>query len=743
MGNKGFTRRNFLQGSALAALGVSTAGVLGGCGSEAKEATGAASPEATSVSSTESVYAALNPQDLDYRQNSGDLSTVLSEVTIGSITLANRLVKSAAGSDTHKNPEEIIEYHRRFAAGGINLVWMEDCGNTYADFPNQRKAAMEDIPFAQIAEAIHAEGSYIGYQLSCMGTVFSGTPKTASGGFESAVAGDLTMDELKLLQQNTIDAAKQLQAYGFDGVEYNAAGNNLGQSFLSRMRNFREDEYGPQSFENRARFITDIISGIKEACGEDFIVQILINGIEENDDPLGDSSLCTTVEENKELCKMFEAAGADSLHVRLGPIHMHVCQFASDLYFTGYGIAGTTGAGNQFDFSRHWQNLLISDHSGCGMMLDVAAEIKSAVSIPVGTVTYMDPAHAPDYFENALKEEKVDFLLMNRPLTVDSEYLHKLEEERIEEIAPCTRCMHCHFDFDEEGKVYEHCRVNACTQRAYRDQMPEGYELLEKTGDKKVMVIGGGPAGMEAARIAALRGYEVSLYEKNAAVGGLLDFAHAVKGSHENLLDLKNYLGKQLEIAGVSVNTGQEVDADFISQESPDVVILAAGGTRDSLGLSGTSQTNVISIDDFNTAELGDEITIVGSNVQAIDMSMYLLAQGKKVTIVTPDPIEKVAKGHSSWVKTFEMPMIYAQGTRIWPNAKITEVGDGTITISGETGADTVIACSTVIEAMDLLPNTELVDGLSGIETYTIGDCAKPFNIAEAIASGNLTARNI
>ena len=157
----------------------------------------------------------------------------------------------------------------------------------------------------------------------------------------------------------------------------------------------------------------------------------------------------------------------------------------------------------------------------------------------------MDPAHAPDLFEAALAEGKVDFLLMNRPLTVDPQYANKLKEGRIDEIAPCTRCLHCHFDYDEEGNTYEHCRVNACTQRAFRDDMPEGFDLPPVGTVKNVMVVGGGPAGMEAARIAALRGHNVTLYEKSGAVGGLLDFASTVKGPHENLSDLRSYLARQ------------------------------------------------------------------------------------------------------------------------------------------------------------------------------------------------------
>ena len=683
----------------------------------------------------------LNPQSDDYRGNTTDFVTLFSGVKIGSLELSNRMVKSAAGSDTQGNEDEIVAYYRSFAQGGIDLVWMEDCADKYEHFPNARAQSMDKVPFERIADAIHEEGAYVGYQISCMGIAFSGTQKDSSGQFASAVAGDLTREEIGLVVADTVSAAKTLKDKGFDAVEINAAGNNLGQSFFSRMRNHRDDEYGPQSFENRARLVCEMIQGIKEACGSDFAVQVLINGIEENDQALGDSSLMTTVEENLEIAKMLEAAGADSLHVRLGPLGMHVCQFASDLYFTGYGIDGTTAYGTQFDFSRHWQGKLISEYSGCGMMLDVAREFKDAVSIPVGTVTYMDPAHAPDLFEAALAEGKVDFLLMNRPLTVDPQYANKLKEGRIDEIAPCTRCLHCHFDYDEEGNTYEHCRVNACTQRAFRDDMPEGFDLLPVGTVKNVMVVGGGPAGMEAARIAALRGHNVTLYEKSGAVGGLLDFASTVKGPHENLSDLRSYLARQLEVAGVDVVTGTEVDASFIADQKPDAAIIAVGGVRDTLELSETTGTKVIPLPDFLTAEIGSEVTIVGSNAQAVDAALYLMAQGKHVTMVTPDSMDQFDKGQSNWVKTFVKPMLLARGMRIWPHAEIVSVGDGEVTIAGETGAEITLSCDAVIEAMDMLPNPSLGEETSGIEVHVVGDAAKPWNIAEAIAAGNLAAR--
>jgi hypothetical protein len=198
-------------------------------------------------------------------------------------------------------------------------------------------------------------------------------------------------------------------------------------------------------------------------------------------------------------------------------------------------------------------------------MLNVAAEYKKHIKIPVGAVTYMDPARAPDFFEKALQDGKVDYYLMNRPLTVDPEYVNKLRDGRVDEIAPCTRCLHCYQDFDQGGNLLECCRVNTTTCRAnlkkdyYQGCIPEGYEPLPARGNKNVMVAGGGPSGMEAARIAAQRGYRVTLYEKNGCLGGLIPFASAIKGPHENLEDWRAWKAKMTFRLPASPLAGSDV----------------------------------------------------------------------------------------------------------------------------------------------------------------------------------------
>ena len=767
------SRRDLLRGAAAGVVGVAGAAALASSGmalaSEAADAPASAKTagaadasagagSASSAPTNAEVYhmlAQLNPQadDAAFRSNTiEDFSktTLFSPWHFGKLELSHRMVKSAAGSLylPEVTDERIIDEYVEFVKGGCDFVWVEDYASLMPHYPASYKVRdASNAILDQVASAIHEAGGLCGYQLSLMGASFSGFDATAAAEFECAEADDLTLEEVKQVQQDFIDVAKMLQDAGFDAVELNAAGNNIGQAFLSRNRNKREDEYGPQSFENRARFVCEIIQGIKAACGEDFPVQILINGIEANDVDLGQDDGFTTVEENVELCKQFEAAGADSLHVRIGPYGYHPAEFAGDLYFSGYGIDGNTRWGSQFDFKRHWEGLLDGEHSGCGLMLEVAAKIKAAVSIPVGSVTYMDPAHAPDYFEQALKDGKVDFYNMTRPLYADPEYITKLREGRVDEIRPCNRCLHCHFDYDEAGTFYEHCRVNATRMRAFTPQMPDGPALPGLSGEpRNVMVVGGGPAGMEAARVAALRGHSVTLYEKKGYLGGELPFAAAVKGPHENIADLNSYLQRQQEVCGVSVVTDQEVTADFVAQEAPDVVIIAAGGVRQATGLAGTAGTNIVPVQDILSAEIGENVTIVGGNAQAVDAAFYLIAQGKHVTIVMDKPLATLDSGQSAHVKEVVLPMLYVKGTRVWPNASITAVGEGAVTILGEAGCEISVACDTVIEALDLAANNELADALGDtVETHVIGDALvdplKPHNIAEAIATGNLVAR--
>lgn len=737
-----FTRRDMLKASGALAAGSLAIGSLA-VADEAPAADGASFDVRRRA-------AELNPQEPLATMANTQVPNIFTPWKMGSLELPNRIVKSAAGyigvTSLGIDSPLFLDYLASLAKGGVALLYTDDFAELYDHFK-----AIPDVgkivdwtpeQLAAIAETVHVNGGKIGYQLATMGLVYSGFEPDPTAMFQTSTCMDMTPEEIQDLIADTIKAAKTLQDAGFDCVEINAAGENTGQTFMSRARNKRDDEYGPQTIENRCRFVCEIVRGIKETCGADFPVQVLINGIEENDKLIGDSELFTTVEDNKEICKLLEEAGADSLHIRIGPCGQHVAEFAGDLFFTGYGIEGTTSYGTQFDFKRHWQGKLKADQSGLGVMTNVAAELKQAVSIPVGCVTYMDPARDPEFFDGLIESGAIDFMLMNRPLNVDTEYVNKLADGRLDEIRPCTRCMHCHWDANPDGSLKFGCRTLAAHPfRQATGQITGSYEPEPATEPKKVMVVGAGPAGMEAAVVAAQRGHEVTLYEKMGYLGGLLPFAAHVKGEHENLDVLNAYYARQLELLGVDVQTGVEVDAALVGEVAPDAVVWAVGATRDTLGLVSTAGTKVLGIDQVVGAEIADEVVIAGSNAQAVDLAMYLLAQGKHVSIVTPSDGSTTGHGHSYWVKTYTQPMLKALGCRLWTNASIAEVGEGTLTVRTSYGTNVEIACGALIEALDGLP-TPIPEGLA-CDVHAVGDCNVPFNISEAILAGNQAARLI
>ena len=736
---KEISRRNFIKGAAASALSVAALGKLGGFTTQAAaEEAPAAADQYAPNELIPNAY--LNPQRTDFRTNTKELKTLFSPLKIGPLELSHRMVKSAAGSACYLNglTDELLQYYVNFAKGGVELIYVEGIGEMEPPADGSEMPAETVAFIKKLVEECGKYGASLGYQWAQFGMN----------------ENDMTVDDIHAIQDRGVAIAKALKEMGFKAIEMNAAGFNMGEHFLSRFYNTRTDEYGIGSFENRARFVTEWIEKVKAECGEDFVVQILIDCLEENDNIANNPTLftpdkavtqphtnVTTVEEGVEMAKLFEAAGADCMHLRLGPLGHHVAQFGSDLYFILNGIEGATGFGTQYDFKRHWQGLLVSDTSGVGLALNVAAKYKEALSIPCGVVTYMDPARAPDFFEQALEDGKVDFFMMNRPLTVDTEYVNKLREGRIDEIAPCTRCLHCHIAGNADNAREGYCRVNALTQRVMRENGPATYELPAAETKKKVMVIGGGPAGMEAARVAALRGHDVTLYEKRGSLGFMLDFAAMVKGPHENLADLKKYLIRQMELAGVTVKTGTEVTKELIEAEAPDAVILAAGGRRAALEVD--ADVPVIEMDRFMFEKTGENVIVYGSNAQAFDAALWLTVHKKHVTMVTPNNADDFDIQQSQHAKRMMTTALYALGFNAFPESSIKSVKDGMATVTLDTGLDTLIPCDAIVNAADMLPDTSLLDGISVKETYAIGDCAAPFNIALAIRGGNDAGRAV
>ena len=723
------SRRSFVAGSAgiASAALASSAAVAFADGATAEQQ----GTESAVQGSAVPAWTQMNPQDESYDANTTDFSALFSPIQVGPMTLKNRIVKSAAGSDTLSRDsleisQNMLDYYGRMADGGAALIIVEDGATSGFGMNPSGKLRLENADDGievcrKLADRVHEGGAYIGTQLGI------GSP------IDPGDANAYTVEELRMLVAQYGECCARLKAAGFDCVEIKGATTDGLNQFFTRRYNQREDEYGTQTEENRVRFFRDIIASIREACGEDFGILTLINAVEENDVSLGDNDKFILIEESQYLAKSLVEAGADLVQVRVATIGQEANCWATDTNHCVYKAHGTTGYGTQFDYSSHFEGLVDGAHEGAGAFIPLAREIKKVVNVPVGCASYMDPRTAPDLINNAIADGSVDLVFMNRPLTVDPELPNKLQQGRWDEVAPCTRCFHCH------GKPYgeaEVCRVNATTQFAYTDEFPEGYDCAPAETPKNVLVVGGGVGGMEAARILAQRGHNVTLYEKNGYLGGMLPFAEAVKGGHERLGDLKAYLERQLDLAGVEVVTGSEVTRETVDGLAPDAVILAVGGTRSA------DYPDAVGMNDVMGAEIGENVVILGAGLQATDLAMYLIAQGKKVQFINQKSAADVDAEQSRWVRTYVRAHLYAHGVKAWNDAAIDEVSADAVTITMPTGYQKTIECDTVIDCLDMQPNMALYQELesAGYEVYAVG-CDAPKNIQSSIHAGYKAAR--
>ena len=648
--------------------------------------------------------------------------------------------------------QELLDFYEAIARGGMGGIIVEQSA---VEVPLGTRDGMINIAedamlpgLTKLAEVAHKYDCPIILQMNHLGPNAQFPPRPRHAGFEavgpSAIDEEttkllfhgmadwkiksLTIPEIKRIIGKYAEAAERVKKAGFDGVELHGDHYYLMNSFLSRMWNYRHDEYGEDSLDNRARFSVEILRACREKVGDDFVIGVKLNGAEYGN-PRG-----TTSAECQEFAKILEAAGADYFNI------------VGD----GYGAYGRLAIAEQLFYPEPPKPML-KELEGMswksGMNVHLAAAVKKQVSIPVIAVGRLDAALG----EKILEQGQADAIAIGRRMFADHDYPNKAFEGREDEVRPCTSCITCETRMVEYDGV--RCQVNASLGRG-----SEGERFAPAEKSKKVVVAGGGPSGMEAARVMALRGHDVTLYEKESYLGGLLNMASLVKGTDIfRLPDFIDYLKGQMSKRGVKVKLGEEFTPELADRIKPDVIVLAAGGLPTTLDIPGMDGKNVISSSELREKAklalrvtgtkaveqltkmwlpVGKNVVIIGGGIQGCETAEFLLKRGRAVTIAE----ESDRVGQDIPLLQWELlhPWLLKRGARIFTGVKYKEVTRKGLVVVDKDGSEQTLEGDSILVTIPLKPNAELFETLQGkaAEVYQVGDCKQPGLIIDAVGSG-------
>jgi 2,4-dienoyl-CoA reductase (NADPH2) len=676
-------------------------------------------------------------------------------IQIGQLKLKNRLLRSSHEVRfpiiDNRITEQFKDYYEARAKGGVALCNVEAPGiaiplGTYGNNCLRIDDDKYIRGWSELVQVIHKhdcrtflqlhhygqwhESLATGLQPISASALTKRDAPTEEGGL---LPREATIAEIEEIIDKFAFAAEQAAKAGFDGVEVNAGGTHLLASFLSRIFNKRKDAYGCTDLKSRSRIVVEIITAIKKRLGQDFPVSTIMNGME-----FGDPE-SMTVKEAQDFAQIFQEAGVNAIQVRFWWNYKNALW--PDLTFQSEPSADLP---KELDWSR----------KGAGAFAPLAANIKKVVSIPVITVGRYDAVLG----EKVLQEGKADMIALARRTIADPEYANKVASGRLEDIRPCTGCIFCIERMVSEDGL--RCQVNATVGKERE------YEIKEATKRKRVMVVGGGSAGMEAARVAALRQHEVVLYEEGHRLGGSLPLAIVVKGESEDLDGLVRYYKTQLTKLGVKIRRGEEVTPSVVKMIKPDVLILATGGVYTEPEIPGKDKPNVVNIGDLNRKlkrylrflspmilrrltnfwmPPGKKVVIMGGRIHGVQLAEFLLERGRQVTIVDTGSELELGEGMQMHKRGALLDHLAQKGVKMITGVKYEEITDRGLVIITKAGKRQSIEADTVLPAPPLKPDTELLKKLEGeaAEVYAIGSCSEPGLIESAIADGARIARVI
>lgn len=629
---------------------------------------------------------------------------------IKNLSLKNRLVMAPMGtfSENHDGfPSSAqIEYYRARARGGIGMLIIEAqyCTNktdpwidyiTTADTDQQMKG------WSYIIEAIHSEGCKACLQIGCglgrnafpfSDAQMVSASEVPSFYFPDKLCRAFTIDEIHNLVGAFGRAAARAVVAEADAIEIHAHSGYILDQFMTPAWNKRTDEYGG-SFENRMRIVKEIYEAMRAAVGPDF--PILMRMAADHDFDGG-----RTLEESIEIVNYMKNLGVDAFDIDMGCYE-----------------------------DKQW--IVPSIYSGDSCMVEYAAKIKEACDVTVlcaGT-------HTPESAEKALEEGKIDFAMLGRPLIADPDLPNKILNGNREDVRPCLACNQICV-----GRLYQNRKIGCAINPM---AVCEGeYELKKTDNPLNVVVVGGGPGGLEAARVAALQGHHVTLYEKTGRLGGQFLIASMPKFKHR-LKDFIDWEVLQCQKAGVVIKMNKKITPKSEELKNADRIILALGAKPFIPGIPGIE--NAIDVTNAHKAPntvKGDKIVVCGGGLSGCDCALDLAMDGKDVTVIEmQDALCPNALLDNRNPLMFRMRDF---GVKQMTSTKIMEVTASGVKVSAPDGEHFVLA-DTVITAFGSRPENEYVDEICRLypTTQVVGDCVKVGQVAEAVRGGFFAAYSI
>ena len=546
-------------------------------------------------------------------------SKLFDPLQIGKVTIKNRIAMAPMATLGMTDSAGIlaqraIDYYVERAKGGVGLI-ITGAFKVEGDIDPIGKSRPIRLalsyPLGELSDSVHAFGTKIFVQLTAgLGRV--AIPVMLHGKLVSASAipsywdpsttcRELATEEVERIVKAFGSAVEIMVRAGVDGVELHGHEGYLFDQFTAAIWNRRTDRYGGD-LKGRLTFPIEVLQEIKGRAGKDFPVQYRF-GLKHYIKGLHAGALTgeeyveagRDIDEGLAMAKLLEQAGFDALHVDAG------C----------------------YD-SWYWAHPPIYQKHGC--MVDMAAKVKEVVKIPVIAVGRLE---IPELAEKVIEEGKADMVALGRGLLADPYWPIKVQEGRIEDIRPCLGCHDgCMGRMLDQNKPLS-CAVNPATGRE------KLYELRPALKPKKVIVVGGGIAGMEAARVVATRGHKVTLYEKGSTLGGHLVEA-SVPDFKKDLERLNNWYQGQLRNLGVEIEFETEVTPELVERENLDVVFVATGSEPIIPDAPGIGKPHVVTCIDLllGKKEAGESVVVVGAGLIGCETALWLAKQGKKVTIV-------------------------------------------------------------------------------------------------------------